>query len=450
MDEQPLFDRSEFGPPAEEAQPVEPTGEPRLRRAQRDQIEFHTAALDDLLDEDHPVRAIWDAVQDLNVASLLATIRAIEGHVGRNATDPRILLALWIYATVEGVGSSRALARLCEYHLAYRWLCGGVTMNHRLLSEFRSHRAEEFDRILRDMMGSLIATGIVTLKRVAQDGMRTRASAGSSSFRRLPSLQEALKDAERQIWDLKRLSDENPQEMTNRQRAARERAARERVQRIAQAIEQAKELEKRREGQRSSKEKREQQGEARASTTDPEAHKMKFPDGGCRPGYNVQFATDVSSGIIVGVDVSTVGSDKGLALPMFERLVEDYGCQPDDYLVDGGFTKLSDINHLEQRGCRVFAPVTNEQKKLQAGLDPYAREKRDTAGTATWRERMGTELGKTIYKLRSQAAEWVNAQCRNHGLRQFLVRGRERCLSVTLLHALAHNLLTGMRLKQAQ
>jgi transposase len=448
MEEPSLFDRSQFVPPAEPAPADEPAGEPRLRRAQRDQIEFHTAALDDLLDENHPVRAIWEAVQELNVSSLLATIRAIEGRVGRDATDPRILLALWVYATIEGVASARALTKLCEYHLAYRWLCGGVTMNHRLLSEFRSHRAAEFDLILSDLVGPLIAAGVVTLKRVAQDGMRTRASAGSSSFRKHPRLQEALKEAEQQIQDLKRLSDEDPQELTNRQRAARQRAAQQRAQRIAQAMQQAKELEKRREEQRLSKERREKQDEARASTTDPEAHKMKFSDGGYRPGYNVQFATDVASGIIVGVDVSTVGSDKGLALPMFEQVVAHYGRRPDDYLIDGGFVKLSDINQLERRGCQVYAPVTNEQKKLQAGQYPYAREKRDTSQTATWRKRMGTELGKSIYKLRSQTAEWVNAQCRNHGLRNFLVRGRQRCLSVTLLHALTHNLLTGVRLKR--
>lgn len=451
MKDPALFDRNEFAPPVEDAKAAEPetSAQPRLRRAERDQIEFHHAALDDLIDEDHPVRSIWRLVQELDVSPLLDRIRAVEGHVGRDATDPRILLALWIFATIQGVASARALAKLCEQHLAYRWLCGGVTVNHRLLSEFRSQRAEEFNRILIEMVASLMTAGLVTLNQVAQDGMRTRASAGSSSFRRTPSLREALNAAEQQIRDLERLADEDPQELSNRQRAARRRAADDKARRAAQALQKAHELEKRRDEQRMSKARREKQGEARASTTDPEAEIMKFADGGFRPGMNVQFATDVKSNVIVGVGLNPVGSDKGQALPMFERVTADYGRSPQELLIDGGFTALDDIDELERRGCRVYAPVTNEQKKLEAGLDPYAREKRDTEGTAAWRERMGTELGKAIYKLRSQTAEWVNAQCRNHGLRSFLVRGCERCLSVTLLHALTHNLLVSVKLKGA-
>lgn len=451
MEDPALFDRNEFVPPVEDAKAAEQEtpGQPRLRRAQRDQIEFHTASLDDLLDESHPVRSVWQLVQELNVSPLLASIRAVEGHVGRDATDPRILLALWIYATIQGVASARGLTNLCEHHLAYRWLCGGVTVNHRLLSEFRSQRAEEFNRILIEMVASLMTAGLVTLNHVAQDGMKTRASAGSSSFRRPPTLREALKEAERQVRELERLADEDSQELTNRQRAARRRAADDKARRAAQALQKAQELQKRRDEQRLSKARREKQGEARASTTDPEAEVMKFADGGFRPGFNVQFATDVGSNIVIGVDVSAVGSDKGQALPMFEQVTAAYGRSPQAKLMDGGFTALGDIDELERRGCRVYAPVTNEQKKLQAGENPYAREKRDTVGTAAWRERMGTELGKAIYKLRSQTAEWVNARCRNHGLRNFLVRGRERCRSVALLHVITHNLLVGMKLKGA-
>jgi transposase len=450
MEERPLFDRNDFVPSDQDAQTAAPaTGQPRLRIAQRDQVQMQTASLDDLLDQDHPARVIWQAVCQLNLDCLLSSIRAVEGHVGRDATDPRILLALWIYATVEGVASARALTKLCEYHLAYRWLCGGVTVNHRLLSEFRSQRAEQFKRVLRDTVASLMTTGLVKLQRVAQDGMRTRADAGSSSFRSRLTLEEALKQAHKQIETLERLSEEDPEELSERQQAARRRATQTRANQIAAALNRLQELERRREKQRLSKAKREAAGPPRASTTDPDAHKMKFSDGGCRPGYNVQFATDVDSGIIAGVEVSLQGSDQGLALPMFERLQADYDRTPSDYLIDGGFVKLSDIDELETRGCRVFAPVPNEKKKLQAGDDPYVREKRDTVGTATWRARMGSELAKGIYKLRCQTAEWVNAQCRNHGLRNFLVRGRQRCLSVTLLHALTHNLLTGLRLTRA-
>lgn len=449
MEERMLFDRSEFVTPATAEPPAEPiAAQPRLRLAQRHQVQFQTASLDELLDQDHPARTVWQAVCQMDLTCLLNTVRAVEGHVGRDATDPRILLALWIYATLQAVASARALAKLCDEHLAFRWLCGGVTVNHRLLSEFRSLHADEFNVVLRDMVAALLTTGLVTMQSVAQDGLRTRASAGSSSFRSQPKLHEALQQAEQQIAALARLSQEQPEELSARQLAARQRAAEQRKAQISAALVQVQELEQRREQQRLSQTKRTQLGSARASTTDPEAHRMKFADGGYRPGYNTQFATDVGSGVIVGVDVSTQGSDQGLALPMFEQLRADYQRGPQDYLIDGGFVKLSDIDQLERAGCRVFAPVPNAKQKLAVGADPYAREKRDTNHTAAWRERMGSALAEGVYKLRCQTSEWVNAHCRNHGLRSYGVRGRRRCLSVALLHALTHNLLTVGRLQR--
>jgi hypothetical protein len=167
--------------------------------------------------------------------------------------------------------------------------------------------------------------------------------------------------------------------------------------------------------------------EARASTTDPEARTMKFPDGGCRPGYNVQFATDTASGVIVGVEVTNAGND-GAQLPlMLDQLEERYERVPDEALVDGGFTTTETIDQATERGCTVYAPVKDEEKQRAAGKDPHARKKWDSDATAAWRSRMGTESAKWIYGLRAQTAELVNAQCRNRGLRHMPVRGQPRC-----------------------
>src|SRR3974390_2982429 len=67
---------------------------------------------------------------------LLATIKAVDGRAGHPPADPRILLALWLYATVEGIGSAREVARLCDEHIAFEWLCGGVGMNAKTVAEF--------------------------------------------------------------------------------------------------------------------------------------------------------------------------------------------------------------------------------------------------------------------------------------------------------------------------
>lgn len=442
------FKRSE-SPPAEEGV----ISKPRLRTPQRQQVEMHFGSLDQLLDPEHPARAVWEAVSRWDLSGFLSQIRAVEGAVGRDATDPRMLLALWVYATLQGVASARALDRLCQDHVAYRWLCGGVSVNYHLLADFRSQHAAELDELLTQLVATLLESGLVTMQRVAQDGMRVRASAGQSSFRRRSTLEKHLEEAREQVATLKHLAEEEAHRLSARQQAARERAAQERQARLEAALAEMEQLEQRRaeQAKKQSKARRESTPQPRISTTDPVVRVMKFSDGGSRPGYNVQFSTDTNSGIIVGVDVTNQGSDQGLLAPMLEQLHERYGQTPSEALVDGGFVKLADIDTAQTRQqCAVFAPIPNEQKKRETGQDPFAPERRDTPATRAWRERMGTAVGQATYKLRAQTAEWVNAFCRNRSLRSFPVRTRTRCKAVALLYALAHNLMQALRLAAAQ
>jgi transposase len=298
----------------------------------------------------------------------LETIKAVEGTVGRDATDPRLLAALWIYATLEGVGSARELARLCEKHRAYEWLCGGVSVNYHLLADFRSQGGEKWDALLTQIVASLLAENLVTMKRVAQDGMRVEADAGEKTFRRRPRLEQFLEEAGQQVETLKKLAEESPEELTRRERAARERAATERKQHVEEAIRNCDELQKQREA--SAKVSGRKPTEARASTTDPEARVMKFPDKSYRPGYNVQFSTDTESGIIVGVEVTNCGNDQGELPPMLEQIEERYDRRPEEALVDGGFVTLETIDQAASRGCTVYAPPKEEENSWRRGKIP--------------------------------------------------------------------------------
>lgn len=441
-----LFDTDEFESPGMASSERQFSGVARLRVPQREQVEMHFASLDEMLESDHPVRAVWELVKRLDLSAWLGEVKAVEGVRGRDTTDPRLLLALWVYATIDGVASARELARRCDLHLVYKWLCGGVTVNHHLLSDFRSQSTEQLDEVLTKLVASLMSQDLVTLNRVAQDGMRVRAHAGRSSFRKRQRLAECLDEARQQVVALKKLAEEDPHELTQRQQAARKRAAREREQRLQEALWACDDVEEKRRQSRS----RHKDKPPKGSSTDPEARIMQMADGGYRPAYNVQFATDVDSGIIVGVEVTNAGSDNGQMKPMADQIRTRYGDSPQDYLADGGFANLADIDHLEtQHQCRVYTPIKDEEKKLQAGEDPYARTRRDTDATAKWRARMQTDAAKAIYKLRAQSAEWVNAVCRNHHLWQMPVRGRTRCRAVALLHALTHNLMQFLRLRPA-
>lgn len=442
-----LFD---LGPPQPCAAAAPAGAAPRLRRPQRAQGEMRVASLDQLLPGDHLVRVVWDYVSGVDVTPLLQPIKALSGEPGRDATDPRLLLALWLYATIDGVGSARTLDGLCREHLAYQWLCGGVSLNYHTLADFRSQQTAFLDQLLTASVGTLLHQGLVELKRVAQDGMRVRASAGASSFRREKSLRACLEEAETQVQALKNQVHEDPQAATRRQQAARERAARERQQRLQRALREREKLLALRQRQKKEKGVKFEAEELRVSTTDPEARRMKMPDGGTRPAYNVQFATTTASGIVVGVEVTNVGGDGGQLQPMLEQIEQRYQQLPDQMLVDGGFTTLNDIEQAEENHVQVIGPIKSEATKKAKGVDPYQPRPKDGPGVAAWRQRMGTPEAQAIYRWRAATAEWVNAGARNRGMYQVQVRSRQKVLAVALLHALVHNLLRGWSLRQAK
>jgi transposase len=415
----------------------------RVKRPQREQIEWRPASLDQLIPADHRVRAVWAYVEGLDLSPLYQTIRAVEGHVGRDAVDPRILMALWMFATIEGLGSARHLARLCTRDLAYLWICGGVGVNHHLLSDFRTAHGAFLDQLLTDTIATLLHRQIVTLQAVAQDGMRVRASAGTSSFRREPTLQACREKAAEQV---RRLREEDSGEDgsgsdQSRRKAAQARAARERLERVEAALADLRELREQKEAR-----KKGSGEQARCSTTDPQARRMKMADGGFRPAYNVQFATDAASRMIVAVEVTNNGSDGGQMAPLHENVCRRYGAVPGNYLVDGGFATKDDITAVERRGTQVFAPILQEEEMRKRGTDPHARQPRDSDEMFAFRQRMATEAAKATYQQRPSVAEYPNAECRNRGLGQFRVRGREKVRTVSLWYALTFNFLRMVRL----
>jgi transposase len=409
-------------------------GAPRVRSASREQLGLEVVDLDTLIPEDHPARTLWAAVEQLDLRLFYEPIESREGRAGRPATDPKVLVCLWLYATADGVGSARQLDELCKRHAAYKWICGGVGVNYHLLAEFRVSHEEALDELLSEVLGKLMAAGLVTLRRVAHDGMRVRASAGAASFRRKPRLVDFVKTARKRVKELK----DEAREPGNRDRreAAAIRGAEDRLRRVEAALAAMPDMEATKQRQNDVKERSK---EPRVSTTDPEARVMKMADGGFRPAYNLQVSTDVDSRFIVGVGVSPAGSDARLLKPALDDIERRSGHAPDEMLVDGGFATIASIDAAEQRNVTVYAPVP---KPRNPKVNPHVRKAKDTDASATWRARMATDEAKEIYKLRAATAETTNADLRClRGLDRLPVRGAAKVTSLLLWGALAYNLL---------
>jgi transposase len=424
----------------------------RLLQPNRKQIELRASDLESLLDEDHRARLVWGYVERQDLSRLTDSIKARGSNAGRAAIDPRILFALWLYATLEGVGSGRELARLACEHDAYRWICGGVSVNYHALNDFRSDNEALMDEVLTANVAALASSGAISLERVAQDGMRVRADAGAASFRRQASLEQHLAEAGELVRQVKQRAQSDPAAASRRAQAARQRAAQQREERIRAALEQLPQVQaaKRRNG--------EQPEDARASTTDADARVMKMGDGGFRPAFNVQMASTCEDQVIVGVAVSNAGSDMAQMAPMVQQVIERTGSTPGQWLVDGGFPaheQIDAVHEHTQGKTEVVAPVPEPKRSGKSEgksegkracedtpkVDKHQRKDGDSEPVAQWRQRMADEKIKDLYKQRAATAECVNALARNRGLQRMPVRGLKKVRAVAYLYALAHNLM---------
>jgi len=411
----------------------------RLRKANRNRVVPVPARLEDLLPLHHLARLIWEVVGMLDLSAFYASIEALEGKAGAPAIDPRILIVLWLYAISQGVSSARKIDKLRVEHLAYIWICGGVALNYHTISDFRTAYEQELDELMTQVIERLDEAGLVELDTQGQDGMRVRASAGAASFRRQPTLEKALQQAQTRVAELEQLGQAENDERSAGQKAAQERAARERKERLEEALEEMP-------AARAAK-KAKERDEARVSSTDPEARVMKMPDAGYRPAYNWQFSVEFRSFVITGVDVVNTGSDRAQMEPMVQQVFKRTRRRPKKWLVDGGFVKLESIEALDRLGVTVFGPVPKPRNKNR---DRYAPLPTDSDIIAKWRKRMGSEQGKTTYKQRC-LVEFPNAQARSrYGVQQVQVRGRYQVRCVALWVAITHNLLIWIRhLRQA-
>jgi transposase len=432
--------------PEQEGPRKDASGGPRLREPQRDQLEWRSMDIDSLIGADHPARAIWAYAEGLDLRELEDAIKSREGTPGHPTISPRLLIALWLFATSPGVGSARALARLCTSHDAYRWLCGGVSVNYHTLADFRVGHPGVLERLLVENVAALAQAGIIDLSILTQDGVRVRASAGAASFRGEATLEKHAAEACELVEKLKREVHDDPTASDRRIRAAQERAARERVERIKAAQQARAEIAKQREQRRDNGHNKENDAkkQPRASTSDPEARVMKMADGGFRPAYNVQVASAAGEQIVVAVEPCNTGSDRGLMRPMLEQVEAITGRVPDTHLADGGFGSAKDIEWAHAKGINVYCPPTQSKH----GTDPFAPRRDDGPGVLAWRQRMASEQAQAQYRLRA-VCECIHARWRNWNLIRLTVRGLKKVRAVILWYALANNILQAPRLAAA-
>jgi transposase len=476
----------------------------RLKRVNRQQMVLRAVDVEKLMEADHPARAIWELVGRLDLGGFRGEMESVEGEAGRPASDPQLLISLWIYAYSEGVSSAREMARRCEYHPAYQWLTGCEGVNHHSLSDFRVQHQAALDDLFAQVLGVLSADGLIRLERVMHDGTKVKALASGKSFRGPARLREHLERARERV---RQMGEAPPEEVSGRQVKARERAAGERVERLEQALAEMQKVQAAGGGGKP-------RPARRVSETDPEARIMKPSDGGYAPSHNLQLSTDAAHALIVGVSVTQSANDEGQLPRALEEVERNLGRLPRQVVADAGFTTRETILEMAERQVDFFGGTVaaGERSRPRPGIDwafraaafayeaepdtyrcPAGKElgRRGTqrtrlgvlhhvyqaqaadcrgcvsrtkccAGAAARRifraenvpvvaafvEKMQTEAAQAIYRLRAAVAEfphaWLKAKI---GLRQFRVRGLQKVRCEALWACLAYNLSQWVRLR---
>lgn len=402
---------------------------PRITEPERMQGVIKFESPDDALEPEHPARVLWQALGKLDLSAFLEGARSVEGRAGRPTHSPRMMLTLWTYAISRGIGSAREIERLIHNDKAFQWIVGGVSVTHHALSRFRVGHQKALDKLMTDILAALMHKGVLSLRLVAQDGMRVRAAASAPSFRKLDSLEDCREQAQLHLKAV--LAQADDPELSAAQKAAREAGARDFQRRVDEAIATVETLQ----AQRSASD-----SPARASTTDADARVMKMADGGFRPGLNVQMATAGSElggpRTVVAVNVSNVGSDMSALTPMLDQIERRTGQLPDVLVADANHANHAAIIDAKERGVDPLIAVPKKRMRVTARVsretDPRALE---------WMDRMRDDDAKALYRARAGLCEWTNAQAAGRcGIRQFLVRGVAKATNVALLFAITLNL----------
>jgi transposase len=430
------------------------SGGARILRPDRGQLSWDLVDLEALLASDHRARIVWAFVEGLELSAFYDAIGSRDGEAGRPAADPAVLLALWLYATLEGVGSARELDRLVKRDLAYRWIAGGVAVNHHGLADFRVGHAEALDRLLTQSVTSLVAARIVTLEEIAVDGTKVRAPVSGKSFTAGGRLERIERQARERIEQLKAEVKTDPAASGRRKQAAQARAAQAALDKVAKARETLEKLSKEKARREKTHRKAEAaKGDPKTSLTDPQARMMRFADGAIRPGYNIQVAAVPRHGLVVGVEATDRRNDTGLAGPMVEDMVRRYRRTPNRLLVDDGYAAQEDIAAFAEHpkgAVEVYMPLPSEKPEEQltpSGL--YARTQRLAElpePLQAWRERMQSPEGQAVFG-RRKLIERVNAHFKNRGFGRLTVKGLLKAKAVAIWQALANNLMVGHRLR---
>jgi transposase len=405
----------------------------KIYEARRNMTSLEVVDWSGLVNAHHLARRIIKVLDQLDLTELYGKIISKTTHQGRPAIDPKIMLAVWIYAYMQGISSSRVVADYCKWEPGFRWILGyDLRVQYVALSDFRKNLGQDLEHMLTRVVTLMVASGVVDLDEVILDGTKVKASAGSRSFRTEKELQDLQDQVSEKIKNL------DSEEHKQKQRAALEK----KKARIEKGLTQIPEIQKACIETAKKQKKGTEAKEAKASSTDPDARKMHFSDGSIKPGYNPQIMTTSKSGIIVDVKTTQERNDSNLMSPMLDSFKSRYGRYPKRFLADSHYPVKKDVEEALRSKIDVYCPAPKERKNSKEESKKRLARKRakESQELKDWRAKMETEEAKVVRKRRGQTEKvhgWMKSKM---PFCQLKLRGLIGAQTEILLFAIGYNL----------
>ena len=444
-----------------------------------DQTLLFPPSLHDWLPEGHVARFVLDVVSALDLSAIYRSYQDKDGR-GQAAYAPEMMVRVLLYGYARGVYSSRKIQARTFEDVAFRYLSGDQHPDHATIAEFRKRHLEALSGLFTQALLLCSEAGLVKLGHVSIDGTKIKANASkhkAMSYKHMNETEARLKqeidgllaaaekmDAEEDAqYGKDRQGDELPEELSRRQsrlkkigeaKAAMEQEAKEKVaqqraeteQKLAEREEQERRTGKKKRGRKPEPpddDKGRPDDTAQRNFTDPESRIM--PDGANKgsfvQGYNAQIAVDSASQVIVAAEVTQETNDKKQLLPMIAQIAANLEQKPEKVSADTGYFSEANVTDESVKDVDLYV-ATGRDKHGVAGEASSDPPPPGASPKEAMREKLRTEAGRTVYKMRKAIVEPVFGQIKEQrGFRRFSLRGKENVSCEWKLVCAVSNLL---------
>jgi len=427
-------------------------------------------SLQDWLPENDLVYFILDTVNELDISAI--TQKYEQEERGYPPYNPRMMVALLLYAYCRGIYSSRKIMAACEERLSFRVIVCEDIPDFRTISDFRKRHLAELPVLFIQVLQLCQKAGLVKLGHIALDSTKVKANASrhkAMSYGRIKQEEKRLKEEIDQLLSKAQALDEQedqqygtdcrgdqlPAELARRQsRLARIQEAKKALEAEAKAAaEQARKEREEADCKDDDKPKRGRKARAvsdipddkkQYNFTDPESKIMKVSNKGWEQCVSAQAAVDSKKQIIVACDVTNQTNDKQQFEPMLEKSQQNVG---EDKAIkaasaDSSYYSESNVKYAEGKKIDAYIATCKIKHSDPVPASPRGRIPKDLTVKQKMARKLRTKKGRQTYSKRKSIVEPLFGQIkRARGFVQFSLRGLAKMRGEWALICLTHNLL---------